>query len=147
MILSHISDSERYESLHPLFKKVFDYIKSNDLLHASIGRIVLEGDTLFIDFETSDVYVNGEVIEEPYIAEPTRRTGSYINKQIAKGKFSRENPLVIGEDQVFVMGDNRNNSKDSREIGPVSVDDVTGHAVLRFWPLDKMGNTDYSFEE
>lgn len=49
MILSHISDSERYESLHPLFKKVFDYIKSNDLLQVPAGRIELEGDALFIN--------------------------------------------------------------------------------------------------
>ncbi len=49
MILSHISDSKCYESLHPLFQKVFDYIKSNDLLHAPTGRIVLDGDALFIN--------------------------------------------------------------------------------------------------
>ena len=109
--------------------------------------IAAEGDTLFINFNTGDVYVNGEIIDEPYIAEPTHRSGEYINRLMAKGKFSLENPIVIGEDQVFVMGDNRNNSKDSREIGPVSVDDITGHAVFRFWPLNNMGNTDYSFEE
>ncbi len=113
-----------------------------------IKRVVAtEGDSLFIDFETGDVYVNGEIIDEPYIAEPTRRTGSYINKLIDKGKFSIENPLIIGDDQVFVMGDNRNNSKDSREIGPVSLDDITGHAVFRFWPLNNIGSTDYSFED
>ena len=109
--------------------------------------IATDGDTLFIDFETSDVYVNGEIIDEPYIAEPTRRAGGYINKLIAKGKYSLENPIEIGKDQVFVMGDNRNNSKDSREIGPVAVDDITGHAVFRFWPLDNMGNTDHSFKD
>ena len=49
MILSHISDSARYEALHPLFKKVFDYVKANDLLHAPAGRIVLDGDALFIN--------------------------------------------------------------------------------------------------
>lgn len=49
MILSHISDSQRYESLHPLFKQVFDYIKTHDLLNAPTERIVLNGDTLFIN--------------------------------------------------------------------------------------------------
>ena len=49
MILSHISDSARYESLHPLFKQVFDYIKSHDLLNVPAERIVLDGDKLFIN--------------------------------------------------------------------------------------------------
>jgi YhcH/YjgK/YiaL family protein len=49
MILSHISDSSRYESLHPLFKQVFDYIKANDLTKVPAERIVLDGDKLFIN--------------------------------------------------------------------------------------------------
>ena len=49
MILAHLSDSERYEALHPLFKQVFDYVKNHDLLHAPTGRIVLDGDKLFIN--------------------------------------------------------------------------------------------------
>lgn len=49
MILSHISDSSRYESLHPLFKQVFDYIKANDLTKIPAERIVLDGDKLFIN--------------------------------------------------------------------------------------------------
>ena len=109
--------------------------------------IATEGDTLFINFATGDVYVNDEIIDEPYIAGNTRLVGSYIYDLILDNEFSRENPLVIGEDEVFVMGDNRNNSKDSREIGPIKAEDVVGHAVFRFWPLDNMGNTDYSFEE
>ena len=49
MIISHISDSSRYESLHPLFEQVFDYIKANDLLNAPAERIILDGDKLFIN--------------------------------------------------------------------------------------------------
>ena len=49
MILSHISDSSQYESLHPLFKQVFDYIKANDLTKVPAERIVLDGDKLFIN--------------------------------------------------------------------------------------------------
>ncbi len=109
--------------------------------------IATEGDTVFINFVTGDVYINDEIIEEPYIAENTHLMGTYIYDLILDDNFSREKPIVIGEDEVFVMGDNRNNSKDSREIGPVSTDDIVGHAVFRFWPLNNMGNTDYSFEE
>ena len=109
--------------------------------------IATEGDTVFINFATGSVYINDEIIDEPYIADNTHLVGSYIYDLILDNEFSRENPLVIGEDEVFVMGDNRNNSKDSREIGPVKTEDIVGHAVFRFWPLDNMGNTDYSFEE
>lgn len=49
MILAHIQDSARYESLHPLFQKAFDYIKANDLSTVPAGRIVLDGDNLFIN--------------------------------------------------------------------------------------------------
>lgn len=49
MIVSNLQNSKRVESLHPLFKKLFDYVKVNDLLHAELGRIEIEGDDLFIN--------------------------------------------------------------------------------------------------
>ena len=49
MILSNLQHSERIESLHPLFKKAFDYVKSHDLLHTPCGRIELQGNDLFIN--------------------------------------------------------------------------------------------------
>lgn len=49
MIIANLQNSERIEQLHPLFKKVFDYVKSHDLLHTECGRIELEGDDLFIN--------------------------------------------------------------------------------------------------
>ena len=49
MIVSNLSNSSRMEGLHPLFKTLFDYVKGNDLLHAELGRIVLDGDNLFIN--------------------------------------------------------------------------------------------------
>lgn len=49
MILSNLQNSGRIESLHPLFKKFFDYVKSHDLLHTECGRIEIEGDALFIN--------------------------------------------------------------------------------------------------
>lgn len=48
MIVSNLQNSQRVESLHPLFKPLFDYVKSHDLLHAELGRIELKGDELFI---------------------------------------------------------------------------------------------------
>ena len=49
MILSDLQHTERIEQLHPLFKEVFDYVKSHDLLHTECGRIELKGDDLFIN--------------------------------------------------------------------------------------------------
>ena len=48
-------------------------------------------------------------------------------------------PIVLGDDEYFVLGDNRNHSSDSREIGPVKEDTIVGRAVFRIWPLSKFG--------
>lgn len=101
--------------------------------------IATEGDTVFIDYETGDVYVNDEIIDEPYIKDVTARTGNYIMSLVSAGKYSRETPIVVEENKIFVLGDNRNNSTDSREIGQVPLDEVLGGAVFRFWPLDSFG--------
>ena len=109
--------------------------------------IATAGDTLYIDFATGDVYVNDEIIEEPYISEPTRLMGSYISLLMITDNYSRENPIVIEDGYFFAMGDNRNYSKDSREIGPIPEDELIGHAVFRFWPLNELGTVDYDYEE
>ena len=102
--------------------------------------IATEGDTVYIDFRTGDVYVNDEVIDEDYIKDETREKGSYITELIKNGNYSKESPIVIQPGYIFVMGDNRNNSKDSRHLGPVPIDEVMGGAVFRFWPLSDAGS-------
>lgn len=104
--------------------------------------IATEGDTVFIDYDTGDIYVNDEKVDEPYIKDVTARTGNYIMNLVAAGKYSRETPIVIEKNKIFVMGDNRNNSKDSREIGQVPIDEVMGGAAFRFWPMDSFGTID-----
>ena len=49
MIVSNLQNSRRIEALHPLFKTLFEYVKTNDLLHAELGRIEIQGDDLFIN--------------------------------------------------------------------------------------------------
>ena len=51
MIVSNLQNSQRIEGLHPLFKSLFDYVKTHDLLHADLGRIEVDGDHLFINEE------------------------------------------------------------------------------------------------
>lgn len=108
--------------------------------------IATEGDTVYIDFSTGDVFVNDELIDEPYINEPTHLIGSYINYLLKSDNYSKEKPIKIEEGYFWAMGDNRNASKDSRELGPVPVDEIIGHATFRFWPLNNMGNVDYVAE-
>lgn len=82
--------------------------------------IAMEGDVLDIDFESGDVTVNGEVLDEPYIREETHQN------------LGTEFPLVVDDGCIFVLGDNRNNSLDSRSpnIGQIHVDDVRGKYLL-----------------
>ena len=64
MILSHLQSSSRYESLHPLFKQAFDYIKANDLSKVPAGRIELDGNRLFINVvDTELIPVTGAKLE------------------------------------------------------------------------------------
>lgn len=95
--------------------------------------IATEGQTVSFDFETGVTLVNGVALDEYYIYDT-----------IDEDKFGTFNPytqkeLVVPEGHIFVMGDNRNNSRDSRVIGMVNVDDVIGKAVLRFWPINRFG--------
>lgn len=105
-----------------------------------IKRIIAtEGDTVYIDFNNGDVYVNDELLDEPYIKEKTYLQGDYVKND---GTYSKKNPIVVEKDKLFVMGDNRNGSKDSRHIGQVPESEIIGHAVFRFWPLDAIGGLD-----
>lgn len=87
--------------------------------------IAVGGDTLDINFMTGEVKVNGEVIDEPYIMAPTHNQGDF-NK-----------PIRIPEGYLFVMGDNRNNSLDSRfsTIGVIDERYVLGVASVRLFPF------------
>ena len=119
---------------------VIIFVPESDPEHPYVKRVIAtEGDSVYIDFKTGEVFVNGQLIEEPYIKEKTRLSGSYIMSLVAQGNYGPDTPIVIQEGHVFAMGDNRNNSKDSREIGQVPVDEILGGAVFRFWPLDNIG--------
>lgn len=94
-----------------------------------IKRIIgMEGDV--IDLQGGNVLVNGEILDEPYYDGVTGITD-----------IKTEYPFTVSDDCVFVMGDNRPNSKDSRStsLGEVPVKAVAGHAVIRLWPLTSFG--------
>jgi len=88
-----------------------------------IKRVIgLPGDEVEIRDQT--VFVNGEVLAEPYTTNPF--TSNY-------------GPAIVPDSHLFVMGDNRGNSSDSRRIGPIPEELIVGQAWLRVWPLDKWG--------
>ena len=86
--------------------------------------IATEGQTVDIDFDAGVVYVDGAALEEDYIRQPT-----YLEEGL-------EFPVTVPEGCVFVMGDNRNDSDDSRdpELGPVDTRQILGRAVFLLFP-------------
>ena len=87
--------------------------------------IATEGQTVDIDFEQGIVYVDGKALDEPYINEPTYRSFAEIGMGL-------EYPVTVTEGHLFVMGDNRNASDDSRfaPVGLVDERDVLGKVLL-----------------
>ena len=96
-----------------------------------IKRIIgLPGETVQI-MEDGSIYINGEKLEESY--------GREVIKPETIGRAA--DPIVLEEDEYFVMGDNRNNSSDSRTdmVGNIKREDIIGKAWLRIWPLSDFG--------
>ncbi len=92
-----------------------------------IKRVIgLPGDTITI--ENGNVYRNGVLLDEPYIEDG-----------ITDCRGSRCDPVRVPDGTVYVLGDNRRNSTDSRIFGPVSVDSIIGKAWVTYWPLDDFG--------
>ena len=104
--------------------------KQSAMREPFIKRVIAtEGQTVDIDFEAGVVYVDGAALREEYTLEPT-----YIREHFS-------GPVTVPEGCVFVMGDNRNDSKDSRwsTIGCVDTRFILGRATLRLLPLGKFG--------
>ena len=96
-----------------------------------IKRIIgLPGETVQI-MEDGSIYINGEKMEESY--------GREVIQPETIGRAAE--PIILGEDEYFVMGDNRNNSSDSRTdiVGNIKREDIIGKAWLRIWPLSDFG--------
>jgi signal peptidase I len=97
---------------------VFSYPLNTD--EDYIKRVIgLPGDTVSI--QEHQVYVNGQLLYEPYISDPP---------------IGGVEETFVEEGTIFVMGDNRNNSSDSRDWGLLSMEYILGKAVFVYWPLD-----------
>lgn len=90
---------------------------------AFIKRVIgLPGDTIAV--QDGRVFVNQQLLTEAYVAEPP----NYLMS-----------PMVVPPAQLFMMGDNRNNSNDSHIWGFLPRENIVGHACFRFWPLERFG--------
>lgn len=100
---------------------------------AIVKRVIAtQGQTVFIDYNTSTVYVDGAPLDEPYVRE---------DMEFRSGPYSGQTPFVVPEGSIFVMGDNRNESTDSRHqlLGPVDTRYVLGRAVCILFPFSDIG--------
>ncbi|MDW7650456.1 MAG: signal peptidase I [Bacillota bacterium] len=99
---------------------VFNATEDRDFIKRVIG---VAGDEVRVDLD--GVYVNGERLSEPYVLEKAREPFG---------------PVIVPAGSIFVMGDNRNNSMDSRHpsVGFISMERLKGKAMLVFWPADSI---------
>ena len=125
-----LQDGDRLLVLNAMLDSNYQYgdivvLRKDTFLEEPIVKRVIatEGQTVDIDFVSGAVYVDGELLEEDYINEPT-----YVEET--------EFPLTVPEGSIFVMGDNRNHSSDSRssDLGTVDTRYVIGKAVFLLFP-------------
>ncbi len=118
------SDPKRFDII------IFPY--AGDPESYFIKRIIgLPGETVQIDYD-GNIYINGELLEEYYGAEVIKDPGRAAE------------PVTLGEDEYFVMGDNRNYSFDSREpaVGNIKREDSIGRTFIRVFPFSSFGFID-----
>jgi len=101
------------------------FYKKEEGKNRLIKRVIgVPGDTF--DIKEGKVFLNGEALNEPYVKGKTYANGMMF-------------PIIIGDNEYFVMGDNRENSMDSRYLGLISKDKIEGKVEIRLWPFDKAG--------
>jgi len=120
----NIDDIDRFDVV------VFHATEKKDYIKRVIG---LPGD--HIEYKDDTLYINDKVYKEPYLDEYKQEMGG----ELLTWDFKLEDKtgsMTVPENELFVMGDNRQNSLDSREIGTISIDEVVGKANFVYWPIN-----------
>lgn len=119
-ITYRFKDPVRYDII------VFPYQYEENTFY--IKRIIgLPGET--VQIADGEIYINGEILRETY------------GREVIQDPGMAAEPIELGEDEYFVLGDNRNASSDSREpsVGVIHKNDIVGRAWIRIWPLNRAG--------
>ncbi len=115
----------QYENYTGITLFLYNFLDVNKVSY--IKRVIgLPGDHIVI--KDGIVYRNDEKIEEPYLRE--------MNTEIQEQEYA---DVIVPENTIYVMGDNREQSKDSRSFGCIPYDRVNGYVLCRIWPLNKLG--------
>jgi len=141
--MEHTLEPEQYVLVDKLTPRLDDY-KRGDIVVFNppedwaqpdgtpfIKRVIGIGDDV-IEIHDGVVYVNGTALEEPYVyaeqpGDPPQPT------------TASQDRWVVPADELFLMGDHRANSADSRVFGPVPIENIVGRAWLRYWPMSVFG--------
>ncbi len=122
------SEKLSYAFGEPAQGDIITFEDPSDPERVLIKRVIATGGQT-VDLRDGAVYVDGVRLDEPYTqGKPSNDLNSGI-----------QYPYVVPEGYVWVMGDNRTNSADSRAFGAINTEDITGRAVFRYWPLDRIG--------
>jgi len=135
VVVCHFPDSPNF----PDFPESSNFPVSSYRNTRYVKRIIgLPGDTIDYDKELGMTLINGEPLEEVFLYE--NKTSEYHS---GKGKWERNSlfkpPYEIPEGYYFVMGDDRDNSNDSRAVGLIAKDQIIGRGRLIIWPLNRIG--------
>jgi signal peptidase I len=107
-----------------------------------IKRVMaLPGETIEVIGDV--VYINGVERKEPYLIQAVAK----MHNQKRQYNEKDGAPFTVSDGHVFVMGDNRSHSTDSRDIGEVPVEDIVGRADIRLWPISKIGMLTNAYDE
>ncbi len=114
-----------YTFTHPKYGDVVVFVSPEDKSQDLIKRVIAVGGQT-VQVKDGYVYVNGKKLDEPYV-QPQNRD-----------HYNSAAPTIVPKGYVWVMGDNRANSSDSRFIGPQPVTKILGQAFVIYWPLNRI---------
>lgn len=132
LIVSDMFYTPQYDDIVILYADKLVNESSGGYGKPIVKRVIgLPGDIIRIDFVKGVVYRNGEQLPDDYTNTPTNLPENFPNNQ----------DVTVEDGKIFVLGDNRNGSKDSRssDVGQVDMRYIMGKAYLRIWPLNALG--------